>query len=218
MLSLKDKLLKAGLVSEEQAKRAESAPKPAAQSQSHQSRAGHPRGDHRSDGASGRPEPRIPKLPPLPGSRQHQREESKKQLELDRALRALVTANEVAIEPGATTFHFVTRKGKLRRLELSEAQAKRLEQGDLAVVERPDPDQIAHALVPPDTAMQMMPLSNKAVRFLAREGVKVGFVEGESDADTEVKGESDTAPPTADTQEQAAPMIAIKRAPLPEEK
>ncbi len=72
------------------------------------------------------------------------------------------------IEPGETTFYFMTRKGKLRRLELTPAQAKQLEDGALGVVERPEPAQIEHSLVPAATAEQMFALSKKSVRFLNR--------------------------------------------------
>src|SRR2546423_247889 len=83
---------------------------------------------------------------------------AKRQLELDGALRELVLAAEVPVEPGTMTFHFVTRKNKLRRLDLSEAQARLLSEGKLAIVERQDPDKIEHALVPPATAEQMRSL------------------------------------------------------------
>ena len=212
MLSLKDKLMQAGLVTEEQAKKAESQPAPAAPAR---------RPSFSPPVRNPVAESRIPKLPPLPGSRQHQREESKKQLELDRALRELVVGAEVPVEVGATTFHFVTRKGKLRRLELSEAQAKKLELGELAVVERPDPGEISHALVPPETAFALMPLSHRAVRFFAREGVKVGFVDGESEEPVEAAAASSEVPAVeapaaapASVEEKPAPMIAIKRRPL----
>jgi hypothetical protein len=121
----------------------------------------------------------VPKLPPLPGSREFQRLESKKQAELDKKLRELVHAAQVPVEPGATIFYFMTRKGKLRRLELVEAQAKQLEEGLLAVVERPEPAQIEHSLVPAAVAEQMYALSKKAVRFLNRKESPIGFMSDE---------------------------------------
>jgi hypothetical protein len=54
---------------------------------------------------------------------------SKRQAELDRAVREKVLAGQVAQQAGATTFYFVTRKNKLRRLELTAEQAKSLEVG-----------------------------------------------------------------------------------------
>lgn len=164
MQSLKDKLLKAGLVSEADATRVNTSASTKAAS-------------HPSESA-------IPKLPPLPGSPAAQRAQSKAQLELDRKIRTRVNESQIDIEPGATTFYFVTRKGKARRLDLSEAQAKRLESGELAVVERPDPGQIEHALVPSAVALELKDLSHKTVRFLNLPGVTVGFVEGESEGDS----------------------------------
>ena len=119
--SLRDKLIKAGLITEAKShpeeRKPERSPTPAS------------RGLERS----------IPPLPPLalPGSKAHQRLTALQQLELDKRLRALVVASQVPIEKGDCAFHFVTRKGRVRRLELCEAQVKQLEAGTLAIVERP---------------------------------------------------------------------------------
>ncbi|MHB8878000.1 MAG: DUF2058 family protein [Myxococcaceae bacterium] len=172
MQNLRDKLLKAGLVSKEQSKEAEEA-------------ANRPKAAPRRVESSPRRqqrEPRdvpafdIPKLPPLPGSKAYHRLEALKQRELDDKLRELVLTTEVPLELGLHPFHFVTRKGRLRRLDLSEAQAKALEEGKLAVVERQEPGQIEHALVPPEIAERMMALFPKSVRFLAKAGAAVGFL------------------------------------------
>src|SRR4051812_36012617 len=182
MQNLRDKLLKAGLVTAEQAKQSEARqkteepnrPRPPAPERPRRFEAQAPR-----DPREVRPESRIPKLPPLPGSREHQRLISKQQLELDRKIRDLVTGAQVALEPGDQTFHFVTRKGRLRRLELAAAQREKLEKGELAVVERPDPGQIEHALVPTAAADQLLALSERAVRFFNKEGSAVGFLTDE---------------------------------------
>ena len=203
MQNLRDKLLKAGLVTEDQAKKVEtsapSRPAPASQPRREEAR-GPRRDDHRPRRDEGRgPPPRreggrppqgrppqgrapaaaappVPRLPPMPGSREAQRLESKKQQELARALRELVAGNQVPIDVGASVFYFMTRKGKLRRLELTEAQAKQLEDGTLAVVERPEPAQIEHSLVPAAAAEQMYALSQKSVRFLNRKESPIGFM------------------------------------------
>jgi uncharacterized protein YaiL (DUF2058 family) len=223
MQNLRDKLLKAGLVSEDQAKKVEAqAPRPSpsqaprregpprAEREPRESRerreerpprreGGRPQGGRpsgaRPQGArpqggysqGGRPgnEPAgrpVPKLPPLPGSKAAQRMESKKQVEQDRKLRELVLGGQVPVDVGASVFYFMTRKGKLRRLELTEAQAKQLEEGTLAVVERPEPAQIEHSLVPAAVAEQMYALSKKSVRFLNRKESPIGFM-----SDDEVK-------------------------------
>ena len=234
MQNLRDKLLKAGLVSEDQAKKSETsapAPRRSPSPQPPRQEASAPRREERPPRRDDRPPPRrddrpprregggrpqhgqharpgapvaerpIPKLPPLPGSKEYQRIESKKQIELDRALRELVLGGQVAIEPGATTFYFMTRKGKLRRLELSEGQAKQLEDGVLGVVERPEPAQIEHSLVPAATAEQMYALSKKAVRFLNRKESPIGFM-SDDDVKTQQAAEAaGTAPELPDEPE-----------------
>jgi hypothetical protein len=143
----------------------------------------------------------IPKLPPLPGSKEYQRIESKKQIELDKALRELVLGNQVAVDVGATTFYFMTRKGKLRRLELTQVQAKQLEEGVLGVVERPEPAQIEHSLVPAATAEQMFALSKKSVRFLNRKENPVGFMSDEDVKTQQAAEAAGTAPELSDEPE-----------------
>src|SRR5687768_576483 len=120
MQNLRDKLLKAGLVSPEEAKQAEEARKAAAPSTNpapHRERPERPA--HRSSfpsrpASAARPasapafrggprrdarEAAIPKLPPLAGSKAHQRQEAAKQREIDRQLLTLVTAGQVPLEP-----------------------------------------------------------------------------------------------------------------------
>jgi uncharacterized protein YaiL (DUF2058 family) len=152
MQSLKDKLMKAGLVSEEAAQRAS---RPAEV-------------EHKVEHAFTNRPPggAIPKLPPLPGSPAAQRQQSQKQLETDRQVRARVNETFIDIETGPRAFYFPTRKGKARRLDISEAQALKLEAGELAIVERPDPGGIEHALVPAAVALELKQLNEKAVRFL----------------------------------------------------
>jgi len=196
MQNLREKLLKAGLVSPDQAKQAEARQK--AEETNRNRPAAAPQRPRRPEAPAphdARPESRIPKLPPLPGSREHQRLVSKKQLELDRRIRELVTGAQVPLEPGDQTFHFVTRKGRLRRLELTAAQHQRLEQGELAVVERPDPAQIEHSLVPAAAADQLLKLSERAVRFFNKPGSAVGFL---TDDDLKQRQEAEaTLPPEA---------------------
>ena len=162
MQDLRDKLLQAGLVTREQADKA-SRPEP--------------RPAREAPRARPAAEAKVPPLPPLalPGTAAHSRLLALQQQQADAKLRELVKAGEVKLEPGEVTFHFVTRKQKLRRLELSPAQAKALESGELAVVERPEPGGIEHSLVPAAVADQLALLSNKAVRFYNRPGAPVGF-------------------------------------------
>ncbi len=152
--SLRDKLIQAGLVKPERAPKVErEATRPV------------------------EPQPPPPVLPPaLPGSKAHQRLQALQQAELEKKLRELVRRSEVAIQAGEQAFYFATRKGKLRRLELSQAQAKLLEQGALAIVERPEPAQIEHSLVPASAADRVFELSERAVRFYNRPGSPIGVL------------------------------------------
>lgn len=228
MQSLRDKLLKAGLVSEEAAKKAEDDKKSAPTSRRRDERPAREVHDARP-----RPEAPLPKFAPLPGSKEAHRQQAKKQLEADRELRERVLASQVEKQPGATPFYFVTRKNKLRRLELVEEQAKALEGGLLAVVERPDPDQIEHALVPAEVARELMVRFPKAVRFLNTPGAAVGFLSEqeisdrsheaqgaethESHDDAEAPASAD-APPAEPPQQDAptdATWITVKRQPKP---
>ncbi|AKQ68656.1 hypothetical protein A176_005568 [Myxococcus hansupus] len=280
MQNLRDKLLKAGLVSEEQAKKVETKPsqaearrsgpqeggrsganRPPPRRDDNRTQGGPPRGEgggggrpsggrdagrregggrpsgggfgpprHGGGPQHGRPAPTeraIPKLPPMPGSKAYQRAESKRQVELDRALRELVLGSQIPVEAGETAFYFMTRKGKLRRLELSPAQAKQLEEGELGVVERPEPAQIEHSLVPSSAAEQMFALSKKSVRFLNRKENPVGFMNDEElkaqqaaeasgtavETPDEPEGEADAAPEAAETSEAPAEGDAAEPAP-----
>ena len=201
MQNLRDKLLKAGLVSAEQADRAEKSAEAAPRPERRPERPERPAPAGRANGpwVVARPQPlsAIPKLPPLAGSKASQRQEAKRQQERDRQLRERVLAAQVAVEPGERTFYFVTRKNRLRRLELSDAQAEALEQGRLAVVERPDPAQIEHALVPAELALALVGEFPKAVRFLNAPGSPVGFL-----TDEEVKARA--AAEAAETPEERA--------------
>jgi uncharacterized protein YaiL (DUF2058 family) len=206
MQNLRDKLKKAGLISAEQAAEAEkAAPRrepPAAPSQK-------PARPERT-AATGpliavRREPllaSVPKLPPLPGSREAQRLESRKQLEQDRALGERVASSEVPLVPGERAFYFVTRKNRLRRLELSTEQALALESGALAVAERPEPGQIAHALIPRDAAEALLRDLPRAVRFFNRPGEPVGFLY-EEELRTRQEAEVDEAPGNEETAAEA---------------
>lgn len=209
MQNLRDKLLKAGLVTAEQAekveKTADAPPRP-------EHRGDRPERPPREGTAGGpwmvarlQPPTAIPKLPPLAGSKASQRLEAKRQVERDRQLRERVLAAQVPLEPGERAFYFVTRKNRLRRLELSDAQAQGLEQGQLAVVERPDPAQIEHALVPAELALALVGEFPKAVRFLNAPGSPVGFL-----SDEEVKARA--AEEAAETPEERAAADAPESA------
>ena len=127
MQSLRDKLLKAGLVTEDAAKKAEqekaAKPAPAAARPPPSERREAPRDSNRDrpprrddrpppPRRDDRPPPprrevetRVPKLPPLQGSKEAHRLQARKQVELDRTLRELVLSNTVPVEVGPLMFH-----------------------------------------------------------------------------------------------------------------
>ncbi|WP_141591689.1 DUF2058 family protein [Myxococcus sp. AB056] len=260
MQNLRDKLLKAGLVTEDQAKKVETKPsqaearrpgpqeggrsggnRPPPRRDDNRTPGGPPRAEGGGRPSGGRPgggrpgggfggaprhgggpqhgrpaaaaaERAIPKLPPMPGSKAYQRAESKRQVELDRALRELVLGSQVPVEAGETAFYFMTRKGKLRRLELSPAQAKQLEEGELGVVERPEPAQIEHSLVPSSAAEQMFALSKKSVRFLNRKENPVGFMNDEELKAQQAAEAAGTAPELPDEPEGGSEAEAAAEA------
>jgi uncharacterized protein YaiL (DUF2058 family) len=196
MQSLKDKLLKAGLVSEETAKKSDERPPVDSPQAPPMVRFSAPRSRPSS-------EMRLPKFAPMAGTKEANRQASRAQLEVDRKIREQVETHKVETQIGASTFHFVTRKNKLRRLELTEDQHKQLEDGTLAIVEWPQKDKLEHALVPTSIAQIIKTLSPRAVRFLKGEE-SIGFEDG-SDHHTDLEN---TAPAPAAT------FITIKRKPI----
>jgi len=210
--NLRDKLLKAGLVSAEQAAKAEKS-EPTPRPEPRRERPERPGPGTRPGGpmvvARLQPLSAVPKLPPLPGSKASQRLEAKRQQEQDRQLRERVLAAQVPVEAGERAFYFVTRKNRLRRLELSDAQAEALEQGRLAVVERPDPAQIEHALVPGEVALALVKDFPKAVRFLNAPGSPVGFL---SDEDVKARAEAEAAETPEERAAADAPQSEDQRA------
>ncbi len=164
MQSLRDKLVKAGLVTEQQAREADRKP----QTKPPEPDPGPERGPRLEAPGNG--------AKPADGdgpasSRAEQRRESQRQLALDRNLLELVLGSQVVQESGQRAFYFMTRKGKARRWELSEAQAKLLEDGKLAIVERREPGGIEHSLVPSPIADTMTRLAPASVRFYNRGGL-----------------------------------------------
>ena len=223
MQSLKDKLLKAGLVSDADVKKAEAPKVRVPDSAPEEKLSG-----HRAPAAVRQPpraaEPReatsrLPKFSPLQGSAAANREASRKQVQLDRQIRELVLSGTVAIDDGATPFYYATRKNKLRRLLITEPQAQALQAGTIAIVERPDPGQIEHQLVTAECAEALLKLSDKTVRFFNKAGQAVGFLSEEAIA----KGASETdaspaaveSPGTTDAPatpaEPAETWVTIKR-------
>lgn len=194
--SLRDKLLQAGLVNEEQAKKAEAE----AQREARARRQG--RGARRGQrppqqkGREPRPlteeERRAREEEAAFRERERElnreREENRKRAAEDRkrleALRALAERHEIA-ERGEEAFHYVSRKKKLLRLYLSPEQIRALEAGELAIIDKPTPAELAQSLVPREAAEEALKLDPRALRFYNRSpGETYGFA-GEPSAETE---------------------------------
>lgn len=112
------------------------------------------------------------------------RRRAREELEISHRVAELVRSNQVTVVPGDVAFHFVTRKNKVRRMEMTPEFKAALESGELAIVEFPSPDKIEHALVPQAVAGQIMDISAKAVRFLNGVEQKIGFLQDGTEPST----------------------------------
>jgi uncharacterized protein YaiL (DUF2058 family) len=163
MQNLRDKLLKAGLVTEDQAK------------------------------AADRPQKKAPPAAPSAQERQAQeafrareaevaeerRKEAAKQAEARmqseraRKLRGLVEEHRLREPPGEVAFHFVKRSGKIGRVAVSPQTAQLLETGAAAVVD--DPGSPDHAVVPAEAAKRIYAVDAAAIRFWSGPEKPIGF-------------------------------------------
>jgi uncharacterized protein YaiL (DUF2058 family) len=189
MQNLRDKLLKAGLVTEKQAKDAERKDeKPAgAQHRTAKERAspatgGAPAGaQHRTEEAVSEEERqrrdafalREAELSEDRRKDAAKKAEARMQSERAHRLRHLVETHRVREAPGEVDFHFVKRSGKIGRLAVSPETAKLLEGGKAAVVE--DPGQPEHAVVPGEAAKRIYEVDPQAIRFWFGPEKPIGF-------------------------------------------
>lgn len=181
--SLRDKLLQAGLVNEEQAKKAEAE----AQREARARRTGRAA----RKGPKGRPQRRELSEEERRAREEEaafrererelnrEREENRKRAVEDRkrmeALRALAEKHEIS-ERGEEAFHYVSRKKKLLRLYLTPDQIRALEAGELAIIDKPTPAELGQALVPREAAEAALAIDPRAIRFYNRgEGETYGF-------------------------------------------
>ncbi|HZR10468.1 MAG TPA: DUF2058 family protein [Myxococcales bacterium] len=169
MQNLRDKLLKAGLVTEKQAKEA-----------ARDQRQGPPKA-HRerekqiSEEERQRREAFAAREAEVSEERRKEaakQAEARMQSERARRLRQLVEAHRMR-EPGEVAFHYVRRSGKIGRLDVSLATQKLLEQGGAAVVE--DPGSPDCAVVPGDAAKRIYEVDPQAIRFWFGPDKPIGF-------------------------------------------
>jgi uncharacterized protein YaiL (DUF2058 family) len=169
MQNLRDKLLKAGIVSEEQAKQAEKGQKKAR---------GTVKERERTESAEEKQRREAFALREAELAEERRKEAAKKaeaRMQSERAhrLRQLVEANRLREPPGEVNFHFVKRSGKVGRVAVSPETAKLLEEGAAAVVE--DPGQPEHAIVKSDAARRIYEVDPQAIRFWFGPEKPIGF-------------------------------------------
>lgn len=183
--SLRDKLLQAGLVTQDQAKKAEEA-RPAPKAPTGPKAGNRPQAAERQKSpAPRRQQPPAKALSPEEQKKREEdaafrerekmlnreRDENRKRAAEDRrrleGLRDAAEKHEVT-ERGDEAFHFTTRKKKVQRIYLSADQLQRLETGDLAIIDKPLPAELSFALVTREGAERALALDPKAVRFYNR--------------------------------------------------
>ncbi len=169
MQNLRDKLLKAGLVTEKQVKEA-----------ARDEKAGAPRKHRdREEKLSAEEQERRAAFAAREAELAEERRkeaakvaEARMQSERARRLRQLVEANRVR-ERGEVTFHYVRRSGKIGRLDVSLEMQKKLEQGAAAVVD--DPGSPDCAVVLSEAAKRIYEVDAHAIRFWSGPEKPIGF-------------------------------------------
>jgi uncharacterized protein YaiL (DUF2058 family) len=182
MQNLRDKLLKAGLVTETQVKKALEVPKP-------------PPKQARPQQARPQQQRPAPQLRPLTETELQAQQafrardvevsearrkeaakaaEAKAQSERARALRALVQKHQLTQPPiGEAQFHFVRRSGKVGRLLVTTETQQLLKQGAAAVVENPgQPDPV---VLPAEAAKEAYRIDPRSVFFWNGPQKPIGF-------------------------------------------
>jgi uncharacterized protein YaiL (DUF2058 family) len=172
MQNLRDKLLKAGLVSEKQAQQAARDQKPPKQAHRAREEQVSAEEQQRRDAFA---------LREAEQSEERRKEaakvaEARMQSERARRLRQLVESNRVASDKdkkGEATFHYVRRSGKIGRLDMSAELQQKLESGAAAVVE--DPGSPDCAVVMADAAKRIYEVDPNAIRFWFGPEKPIGF-------------------------------------------
>ncbi|HEX4382385.1 MAG TPA: DUF2058 family protein [Myxococcales bacterium] len=170
MQNLRDKLLKAGLVSEKQAQQAARDQKPPKQA-THRVR---------EEQISAEEQQRRDAFALREAEQSEERRkeaakvaEARMQSERARRLRQLVESNRIADKKGEVTFHYVRRSGKIGRLDMSAELQQKLESGAAAVVE--DPGSPDCAVVMADAARRIYEVDPHAIRFWFGPEKPIGF-------------------------------------------
>jgi uncharacterized protein YaiL (DUF2058 family) len=171
MQNLREKLLKAGLVSEKQANEAAREKRP-------------PKQQHRAreEQLSAEEQQRRDAFAAHEAEQAEERRkeaakvaEARMQSERARRLRQLVESNRLSNQDkkGEITFHYVRRSGKIGRLDVSAELQQKLESGAAAVVE--DPSSPDCAVVMAEAAKRIYEVDPHAIRFWFGPEKPIGF-------------------------------------------
>jgi uncharacterized protein YaiL (DUF2058 family) len=169
MQNLRDKLLKAGLVTEKQATEA------ARDQKQGVPRKHREREEQVSEEERQRREAFAAREAEVAEERRKEaakQAEARMQSERARRLRQLVETHRIR-EPGEVSFHYVKRSGKIGRLDVSVQTQKNLEQGAAAVVD--DPGSPDCAVVPGEAAKRIYQVDPQAIRFWFGPEKPIGF-------------------------------------------
>lgn len=177
MQNLRDKLLKAGVVSEKDVEEAErkkrdERPRPAARVRPAAAQPGSPGSEEERQ----RREAFAARAAELAEERRKEaarRAEAQMQSERAHAVRRLVEEHRIREKAGEASFHFVKRSGKIGKLLLSPETAKLLEAGSAALVE--DPGQPEPAVLPSAAAQRVYAIDPRAIRFWNGPQKPIGF-------------------------------------------
>ncbi|HUJ27944.1 MAG TPA: DUF2058 family protein [Myxococcales bacterium] len=167
MQNLRDKLLKAGLVTEKQAQQAEHEQK---QPRKHREREAKESAEEKQ-----RREAFAAREAELAEERRKEAAraaEARLQSERARRLRQLVDSHRMEIG-GELQFHYVKRSGKIGRLAVGVELQRMLESGAAAVVD--DPGQPEGAVVPADAARKVYEVDKNSIRFWYGPEKPIGF-------------------------------------------
>jgi uncharacterized protein YaiL (DUF2058 family) len=167
MQNLRDKLLKAGLVTEKQATEAARETRPP---KKHRER-------EKVESEEERQRREAFALREAEVAEERRKEaakvaEARMQSERARRLRQIVESNRVD-DPGASLFHYVKRSGKIGRLAIGLETQKLLESGAAAVVD--DPGAPDCAIVPAEAAKKIYEVDPQAIRFWHGPDKPIGF-------------------------------------------
>lgn len=220
--SLRDKLLQAGLVTEEQARKAEADIEARKRQARERRQAGGGKGGKGPKGQGAQPQQARRELTEEEKRRREEeaafrekerllakeREENRKRAIEDRkkleALRTICEKYEIA-ERGDEPFHFTSRKKKVMRMYLTPTQLEALQAGQLAIIDKPLPGELTTALVPREAAEEALKVDSRALRFYNRGGGETYGFRSDAPLPSEAPAVESEAHETSDADAEAAP-------------